>query len=1042
MLAIIGVLAAASVAMAPSQTPASPSPSPAAAAPVTPAPAPKGSPKPKASPTPSTPYAALEWREVGPAAAGGRVAAVAGSVNDPFLYYIGAAGGGVWKTDNGGQTWSSVFDDQDTQSIGAVTIAPSDDKTVWVGTGETNPRNDVILGDGIFKSTDGGDSWKKMGLDELHSISRIVVDPANVDHVIAGGIGNLFKDSPAGGIYVTSDGGKTWTHSLYVGPSSGASDIAIDPKDANVVYAGIWQFRRLPWTATSGGPDDGLYKSTDGGKTFTKLTGHGLPTGLQGRIALAVSRSDPNRVYALIQSKQGFLFRSDDAGANWTMVNDNTLIDQRPFYFSHIAVDPTNKDRVVSVSMFPAVSKDGGKTFKEIASDIHPDYHAVWIAPDNPKRMIVGQDGGAMVTNDGGENWFFSRNYAIAQIYHVGIDQNNPYTVCGGMQDNSGWCWPSNSLDADGITNSYAFQTVGGDGVWVVPDPGNPDYIWGDSEDGAVSIWMLKEKRTINVFPDLGGFNGFDYGKDKYRFDWDSPIAFAPWDPHTVWYGGNVVFQSQNEGKDWTPISPDLTMNDKSKEFPSGGPINYDVSGAETYDTILDIEGSTRAKGEVWVGTDDGLVQLTRDGGKHWANVTPKGVPAWGRFEIVAPSTFTDGTAYAVDDRHYSGDATPYVFKTTDFGKSWTSISAGLPDQPARSIRQDLINPNLVYVGLEKSIWVSFNGGKSWKTLQAGLSHTAVFDIRLQNNANFDDLVIATHGRGAYIMDDIRPLQQLDTARAAGDYVFQPMPTYEYNQTELAEGTYTEYGAPNPPSGTVLYFYQAKPGKKPPVIDIYDAAGHRVRHVIGSRTNPTTGKKTPFVKNDIGLNRFVWNLNTDPITPWHGAANPAARQPGLGIQVVPGTYRARFSWSDGKVESRTFDVKADPQSKLTAADYKATYDFVSGIRSEVDGVNVALNSIDAQLVRLKKLNTPAATGAVTSGDALEKMLSANYKNEEDSIMWAPGLREDLQGVLFSVFGSESAPYAPSYRAAAILKPRYEKAMTQVSSWLAMAKAIK
>ncbi len=1034
---------AAFVLFAPAPSPSAMASPAAVASPVAhPSPAQSASPSasasPKASPTPSTPYAALKWREIGPAAAGGRVAAVAGSATDPNLYYLGAAGGGVWKSDNGGHTWSSVFDDQDTQSIGAVTIAPSDDKTVWVGTGEANPRNDVILGDGIFKSSDGGDSWKKMGLADVHSFSRIVVDPADVNHVIAGGIGNLFTDSPAGGVYVTYDGGKTWTHSLYVGPSSGASDLAIDPKNANVVYAGIWQFRRQPWVASSGGPDDGLYKSTDGGKTWAKLSGHGLPTGLMGRIAVAVSRSDPNRVYALIQSKEGFLFRSDDAGATWTMVSDNTLIDQRPFYFSHIEVDPTNKDRVISVSMFPAVSKDGGKTFKEVAGDLHPDYHAIWIAPDNPKRMIVGQDGGAMITNDGGQNWFFSRNYAIAQIYHVGLDDGNPYTVCGGMQDNSGWCWPSNSLDSDGITNSYAFQVVGGDGVWVVPDPGNPDYVWGDLEDGAVQIWMLKEKRSINVPPDLGGFNGFDYSKDKYRFDWDSPIAFAPWDPHTVWYGGNVVFQSHDEGKDWTPISPDLTLNDKSRQVISGGPVNYDVSGAETYDTILDIEGSTRARGEIWVGTDDGLVQLTRDGGKHWTNVTPKGVPPYGRFEIVAPSTFADGTAFAVDDRHYSGDPTPYVFKTTDFGRTWHPIVAGLPSEPARAIRQDLINPNLVYLGLEKSIWVSFNGGTTWKTLQADLPHAAVFDIRLQKT--FDDLVIATHGRGAYIMDDIRPLQELDTARAAGDFVFQPRPAYQYNQTELAEGTYTEYGAPNPPSGVMVYFYQSKPGKTPPVVDIFDAAGHRIRHVVGSRTDPETGKKTPYVKNDIGLNRYVWGFQTDPITPWYGAANPRARQPGLGLQVVPGTYRVRFTWADGKSMSRTVEVRPDPQSKLTAADYKATYDFAAGLRDEIQGVDVALNSIDAQLSRLKKLNTPAATSAVASGGALEKTLTANYKNEEDGILWAPALLEDLQSALFSAF-SESAPYAPSYRAAAILKPRYEKAMSDVHAWLAMAKAV-
>jgi len=1001
-------------------------------------PTPKASPKP--SPTPSTPYAALKWRETGPAASGGRIAAVAGSDTDPNLYYIGAAGGGVWKSENGGQTWSSVFDDQDTQSIGAVTIGSSDNKTVWVGSGEANPRNDVILGTGIFKSVDAGGSWKKMGLTDLHTISRIVVDPKNPDHVVVGGLGDLFKDSTAGGVYVTTDGGKTWTHSLYVGPSSGASDLAMDSKDANVVYAGIWQFRRQPWTANSGGPDDGLYKSTDGGKTWTKLMGHGLPTGLMGRIAVDVSRSDPNRVYALIKSNEGYLFRSDDAGATWTMVNKDTLIDQRPFYFSHIAVDPSNKDRIFSVSMYPAVSKDGGKTFKKLAADVHPDYHAIWIAADNPKRIILGQDGGAFLTLDGGENWFFSRNYAVAQIYHVATDNANPYNVCGGMQDNSGWCWPSNSRDDDGITNYYATPMVGGDGVWLVPDPANPDQVWGDSEDGAVSIWMTKARQAYYVFPDLGGFNGFNYSKDKYRFDWDSPIAFAPWDPHTGWYGGNVVFQTHDEGRHWMPISPDLTLNDKSREVVPGGPINYDVSGAETWNTILDIEGSAVARGEIWVGTDDGLVQLTRDGGAHWSNVTPAGVPPFGRMEIVAPSTFAAGTAFACDDRHYSGDYTPYVWMTTNFGKTWTSISAGLPkDQPVRSVRQDLVNPNLVYAGLERSIWVSFDRGRSWKTLQSDLPHTAVFDIRLQKQ--FDDLVIATHGRGAYIMDDIRQLQELDRARAAGQFFFQPRTAYQYVTTEKAEGIYTEYAAPNPPDGAIFYFWQAKPGRKPPVIDIFDKSGHRIRHVVGTHKSPDSDKQIPFVKNDIGLNRFVWNFRSDPITPWRGAARLDARQPGLGLQVVPGTYTARFTFSNGKTMSRTFTVMADPDTPWTQADYEKRHAFAAVALAKVDAVNRSLNSIDVQLARLKKVASPAALSAVQSGQALEKTLSANYKNDEDCIMWGPGLVENLQSVLFSALGNEGPPLDPSYRAAAIVYPRFDKAMTQVSSWLAAAKAI-
>ena len=1043
MPAVVAFFAA--VVMAIPTPPPAPSPSPSPALSPKPAvsasPSPAASVKPKASPTPSTPYAAMKWREVGPAAAGGRVAAVAGSATDPNLYYIGAAGGGVWKSTNGGQTWSSVFDDQDTQSIGAVTIGSSDNKTVWAGSGETNPRNDVMLGTGIFKSVDAGASWKKMGLTDLHSISRILVDPTDPNHVIVGGLGDLFKDSMAGGAYVSYDGGKTWTHSLYVGPSSGASDMAMDPKNPSVIYAGIWQFRRQPWTASSGGPDDGLYKSVDGGKTWAKLSGHGLPTGLMGRIAVDVSRSDPNRVYALIQSREGFLFRSDDAGANWTMVNNDTLIDQRPFYFSHIAVDPTNKDRIISVSMFPALSTDAGKTFKKLAPDIHPDYHAIWVAPDNPKRMILGQDGGALVTVDGGATWSFSRNYAIAQIYHVATDNANPYTVCGGMQDNSGWCWPSNSRDDDGITNAYATPVIGGDGQWIVPDPANKDYVWADLQDGTVTVWMSKARQGLGVFPDLGSFHGFDYSKDKYRFNWDSPIAFAPWDPHTVWYGGNVVFQSRDEGRHWTPISPDLTLNMKSHQVISGGPINYDVSGAEGSDNILDIEGSTIARGEIWVGTDDGLVQLTRDGGAHWNKVGPPGLPPFGRVETIAPSTFADGTAFVCFDRHYSGDYAPYVFKTSDFGKSWNSIAANLPkDQSVRTVRQDPVNPNVLYAGLERSIWISFDGGRSWKTLQSNLPRTAVFDLRIQ--PQFDDIVIATHGRGAWIMDDVRPLQEFSRAQAAGRYLFQPRTAYNYATTEKAEGIYTEYSADNPPHGVMIAFYQTKAAAKPPVIDIYDARGHRIRHVVGTHKAPQGDKRVPWVKNDPGINRFVWNFQGDPVTPWLGAANKEEREPSFGLTVVPGTYTARLTFADGRTLSRTFEVKPDPDAPWTQAEYEARHAYMASAFDELDHIDRGLNSIDAQVRRLKKLGTPAALSAAAQGTSLENSLTANYKNDEDSVLWAPKVREDIEGAGFAVFGSQGPPLEAAYRAAALVKPRYEKAMSQISTWLAAARNIR
>jgi len=1009
------------------------SPTPAPTAPASPAA------KPKTSPTPSSPFAQMKWREVGPAAPGGRVAAVAGSATDSNLYYIGAAGGGVWKSENGGATWEPVFDGQNVQSIGAVTIAPSDNKIVWVGTGEANPRNDVLLGAGIFKSTDAGGSWKKMGLSRLLSISRIAVDPSNPNHVVVGGMGDVFKDSDAGGVYVTTDGGKTWTHSLYVGPSSGASDLAMDAKNPNVVYAGIWQFRRQPWTFSSGGPQDGLYKSSDGGMSWTKLTGRGLPSGLMGRIGLAIAPSDSKRVYALIQSKQGFLFRSDDAGVTWTMVSNDTLIVQRPFYFSHIAVDPSDKNHVYAIAEAFSESKNGGKTFKAAAKDVHVDYHAIWIAPNDGRRMIVGEDGGAPITVDGGKNWLFSRNYAIGQIYHIAADGANPYTLCAGFQDNSGWCWPSNSRDSDGITNAYATPVVGGDGEWVVPDPANRDYVWGDSEDGAASIWMNKSRISFGVAPDQTCFNGFEIDKCKYRFNWDSPIAFAPWDPHTVWYGGNVVFQSRDEGRHWRAISPDLTLNIKSHQKAPGGPIQYDVSGAEASDTILDIEGGPFGRGVIWVGTDDGLIRLTRDGGRHWSNVTPSGLAPYGRVETIAPSTIANGTAFAVVDRHYSGDDAPYVFKTTDFGKTWTSVAQGLPkDQPARTVRQDPVNPDILYAGLERSIWISFDGGRRWRSLQSNLPHTAVFDLRFQTQ--FDDMIVGTHGRAAWIMDDIRPLQMLETARAAGRFVFPPPTAYQYAMTEKAEGTYTEYAAHNPPAGAIVDFFQTKAGGKAPTIDIFDARGRLVRHFMGMRVRPN-GKKTPWVTNVAGVNRFVWDFSESPITPWYGAASKRARLPNVNNTVVPGTYAARVTFSNGRSLSRSFVVKPDPDAPWTQSEYEAGYRFSEDALAMLDGMHRSFNSIDAQVKRLKKFGTPRALAAAQAGLALESSLTANYKNDEDGILYPPKLAEIIQGLVF--FSGGPGPVLQTlYQAAALIKPRYVRAMAQMKSWLAGARTIR
>ncbi|MGB6521789.1 MAG: hypothetical protein WBE83_08465, partial [Candidatus Cybelea sp.] len=772
-------------------------------------------------------YANLSWRSIGPAIAGGRVAAVAGTAQNDQLYYIGTAGGGVWKSENGGATWQPAFEKQSVSAIGAVAIDPTNEKVVWAGTGEANPRNNVSYGDGLYKSTDGAKTWRRVGLEGVWSISRIAIDPRDSRHVVVGAFGDPFKDSTDRGVFVTFDGGANWQKSLYLSPSSGASDIAMDPQNPNVVYAGMWHFRRVPWTFTSGGPDDGLYKSTDGGRTWKRLTGNGLPSGYTGRIGLAIAPSRPNRVFALIEAKGGILWRTDDAGAHWSMTSDDTLVDQRPFYFSHIAVDPRNPNHVYAVSEMLSESKDGGRKFKEIAKDVHVDYHAIWIAPDNPKRIIAGEDGGYALTTDL-EHWSFSRNLAIGQIYHVGISNENPYQVCAAFQDNGGFCGPSNSLDNEGILDRHWIDVVGGDGMWTVPDPIDPNYIWADLEDGALTIYnrhtgVSRFVRPYDSFP--GSFLGpFDLRTVPYRFNWDSPIAFAPWDGHIGWFGGNVVFQSSDRGATWSIISPDLTRNLKEHQAPSGGPLAKDVSGAEYSDTILYIEGSALSHGEIWVGTDDGYVQMTRDGGAHWRNVTPPGTPEYARIETVAPSPIVAGTVYAIADNHRLGDYAPYAYVTHDYGATWTKIVDGLPgSQYVRTIRPDPRNSNVLYAGTENGMWISYDAGAHWQDFRINLPAVSVRDIHVE--PQFDDLVAATHGRDVWILDDVGSVQQLGAAQSAGIMLFAPRTAYEYHYHSNDLGTYTRYTGENPPKGAIVDFYQSAAQKSAPAMQISDASG-------------------------------------------------------------------------------------------------------------------------------------------------------------------------------------------------------------------------
>ena len=1018
-LAVVTVAVALASATASSSPVASPAPEPS----------------PSTSPTaaPVAPYDRLGWRSVGPGLAGGRVAAVVGSARDPKLYYLGAAGGGVWKSTTGGMAWSPVFDKEKIPSIGAIAIDPSDDNVVWVGTGETNPRNDVTYGGGIFRSGDGGKTWTAMGLADTLQISKIVIDPHDSKRIVVAAMGDFFKDATARGIYRTLDGGKTWSKTLYVGPQTGASDLAVDPNDFDVMYAGMWQFQRKPWTFTSGGPQDGLYKSVDGGATWSRVMGHGFPAGITGRIGLAVAPSDPKRVYALVESKDGILWRSDDAGATWALVSKDTLVDQRPFYFSHVAVDPKNADHVYGISEMLSESKDGGKKFEPIAEGVHVDYHSMWIAPNDPKRMIVGEDGGYSVSLDG-EKWSFFENVPIGQVYHVGYDDETPYRLCGALQDNNGFCGPSDALDPRGIPNRDWDRVVGGDGVWTLPDPTDSNVVYSDSQDGYLSRYDRRTHVHTPISPWLSRAGAsFDLSKAKYRFNWNSPIAFAPWDEHQVWFGGNAVFQSDDRGTTWRTISPDLTRDDKAHQQPSGGPLAFDVSGAEYTDTILDIEGSPLQRGEIWVGTDDGLVQMTRDGGAHWHDVTPPHLLSDGRFEIVAPSTLVAGTAYAVYDRHELGDRTPYAFVTHDDGAHWTSISAGLPaGESARSIRPDTRDPHLVYIGLERSIELSYDDGAHWRPFNLDMPPVAVYDIRIQPQA--DDLLLATHGRGLYVFDDAAPVQQLPQAEKAGAMLFAPRTAYEYVRSDDHEGSYTLYFAKNPPPGALLSFYQSHPGRTP-VVRIYDANHALVRTISGDRC--VEKKPVPFVTNFVGINRTTWDLRGDGPARWNGAAKEKYKGPRTGPLVVPGRYTVEMNLG-GRTLTQTVDVKADPRGTITQADAAAAFAFASDAMAKYSVVDTALDRLDATISAARTAG-PSGSTTLARAQTLRAELTADYHNDEDSIQRPGKVREDL-GSLGYISGN-GVPSVAARSFAARVTAEYDATMKDVDGFFASQPAI-
>jgi photosystem II stability/assembly factor-like uncharacterized protein len=954
------------------------------------------------------PFGMLAYREIGPAISGGRVPAVAGSDLDPHLYYVGGAGSGVFKSTDGGESWTPIFDHEPVAPIGAIAVSPRDPNDVWVGTGESNPRNDVEEGNGIYHSTDGGKTWLHVGLDGSASISAISIDPRDPRTVVVAVLGRIFADSTMRGIYVTRDGGKTWQHTLYVAPDTGASDLTRVPDRPSTLFAGMYEFRRKPWTMVSGGPKSAIYRSNDGGITWHRLSGNGLPTGLLGRVGVGAGTG--GRVYAIVQSREGDLWRSDDFGARWKRTPHNALVGARPFYFSRIYVDPADPNRAITVGFELGMTTDGGKTWKRVAQDAGWDYHTVWWGHDG-KRVIVGSDEGVLLSADRGVTMWQPYNLSLAQPYHLGFNNALPnYGICIGEQDNNSWCGRVATDNGIGVLNrDWDLIVPPSDGMWSRFDPKDNNLVWStlvDTDTGQVFLTNLRENQQLEVSPDAEVSDETSADVMRYRFNWETPISFDAAGCALV--GGNVIFKSCDHGNTWSIISTDLTRNDKAHQGIAGGPISADQSGAEYYNTLLDIEPAIVESKQIWASSDDGLVHLTRDAGATWVNVTPAGLPE-GRVPTIEPGHFSAGTAYFAMDRHMSGDNAPYIYKTDNFGATWTKISSNLPDNVfVRSIREDPMDENLLYAGTSRGVYVSFDRGGSWQSLRLNMPATAVYDLEIQPQAG--DLLVVSHGRGVWVLDDLTPIRQLAKARAEALYLF-PLRTAYKMATNPPVNTFTQPLLPlnefiglDPPYGALISYYLQQPAKATSV-DVLDAGGHVVRHLSGDD-----------VPGTAGIDRASWDLHENAPVKWLGTYKDN-QGPDTGTDVAPGTYTIRINAS-GHTVAQSVIVKPDPRDPGTPEQAQARYEFLHELYDELSDVDTMLNNIDAQLTHA----TPARRAQLL---AFRARLTYDPQNVED-LRGQAQFREKLMDLIGRISGSSfQAPTRADLDYAAQLRAEYQ-----------------
>ncbi len=941
---------------------------------------PAAQPAPPAAEAPK-PYAGLEYRSIGPAQ-GGRLTRVAGIAGDPRTYYAAVATGGVWKSVDGGVSWAPIFDDQPTTSIGAIAVAPSDPNVVYVGSGEANIRGNVAPGLGIFKSTDAGKTWAHVWK-QAGQIGTMVVHPRNADIAFAAVLGHAFGPNAERGVYRTTDGGKTWQQVLKKDADTGASDVALDPSNPLVVFAGLWQARRQPWGLTSGGPGSGLYVSRDGGDTWTQLTGHGLPEGPWGKVGVAVAPSDGRRVYALIEAEQGGLFRSDDGGRAWERINANRALRQRAWYYSTITVNPQNANEVWFQQVPLLKSIDGGRTIEYVKGWHHGDHHDIWIDPRDTKRMIIGNDGNPEVSTDGGETWH-AAFLPIGQFYHVSVDTRVPFRVAGAQQDLGTAQGPSNSLGTGGIDPADWYIVGGGEAGHVVSDWSNPDIVYAGEYLGIFTTYdhRTKQVRVTGAWPDNP--SGWAAADMKYRFQWTAPIAISPHDAATVYHGAQVIFRTRDRGQTWEVISPDLSRNDTSRQQWSGGPITGDNTGVETYGTVFAIAESPKQAGLIWAGSDDGLVHVTRDHGKTWTNVTAaiRGLPEWGTVSMIEPSPFDAATAYVVVDAHRLDDMTPYLFKTADYGKTWTRLDGPLArDVYLHAVREDPAQRGTLYLGTERGVMVSRNDGAAWESLRLNLPAVPVHDLVVKDHS----LVVGTHGRSIWILDDLTPVRQMTPAVAASALHVFPAPgsiAWRYAYTARRPGA-----GQNPPRGAAIHYWLKDKPEGEVVVEIKDARGTLVRR-LSSIVPPPTGvdddpevdkKRKPAVPAAAGLNRVVWDLR------WTGAtvirnAKIDMGDPDPGPLALPGTYTVTIT-AGTQSATTSVVVTQDPRLQVSQADLEAQHALAQRVIADITRLSATverIRDVKKQLAarRAALEGVAAAAPLLQAGDALAGRLDA------------------------------------------------------------------